>query len=218
MTAYLISGQAADEKLFENLSLPSYLKTRYVHWIEPLQKESLVHYCKRLSDQIDASGEFVLIGVSLGGIVSVELSKLLDPKQIFIISSMATRGELRPVLKLVRLLRIHKIVPGALYKLYTPILNWYFGAKTERERELLRYYTKTASKNYMKWAVNEILNWKNETRPDKLLHIHGTNDRIFPYKRTHADVKVAGGNHLMVHNRAEEISKILSELLNASEN
>jgi len=66
----------------------------------------------------------------------------------------------------------------------------------------------------MKWAANEILNWKNETRPSNLFHIHGTKDRIFPYKNTNADIKIPGGTHLMVHNRSEEISKILSQRIN----
>jgi len=214
LTVYLISGQAADEKLFENLKLPSNLKTRNVHWIEPLKDESLQHYCGRLSEQVDASGEFVLIGVSLGGIVSVELNKILNPKRIIIISSIATRYELRPALKLIRLFKIHKLVPGALYKLYTPLLSWFFGAQTEREKNLLKFYTKKASKNYMKWAINQVVNWKNETRPSNLFHLHGTMDRIFPYNTTHADVKIEGGTHLMVHNRADEISAILSEQLN----
>lgn len=213
MTVNFISGQAADEKLFENLTLPSYLKINYVRWIEPLKRESLIDYCKRLSIQIDTSGEFVLVGVSLGGIVSVELNKILHPKQTIIISSIATRYELRPLLKFIRFFRIHKIVPSGFYKWYSPLLDWYFGAKDQREKALLRFYAKSTTRNYMKWAVNEILNWKNEKRPTSLFHVHGTKDRIFPYKMTHADVLIKDGTHLMVHNRANEISKILSERL-----
>jgi hypothetical protein len=67
----------------------------------------------------------------------------------------------------------------------------------------------------MKWAVNQILNWKNEARPVNLFHIHGTEDRIFPHRRTNADVKIKNGTHLMIHNRSEEISKILCERINA---
>lgn len=214
MTVYFISGQAADETLFENLILPSHIDIRHVHWIEPLKNESLINYSKRLSQQIDTSNEFVLVGVSLGGIVSIELNKIIQPKQTMIISSIATKKELRPLLKIVRLLKIHKIVPGGFYKWYSPILNWYFGTETEREKELLKRYTRFATKNYMKWAVNEILNWQNETRPKNLFHIHGTEDRIFPYRHSHADVLIEGGTHLMVHNRAEEISRILAERLN----
>lgn len=67
----------------------------------------------------------------------------------------------------------------------------------------------------MSWAVNEILNWKNEQRPVNLFHIHGTKDRIFPCKKTHADALINDGTHLMVHNRADEISRVVIERLNA---
>lgn len=73
---------------------------------------------------------------------------------------------------------------------------------------------KTATKNYMKWAANEILNWKNEIRPDNFLHIHGTADRIFLHQYTHADIKIKNGTHLMIHNRAKEISKIITGKIN----
>lgn len=214
MTVYFISGQAADEKLFENLTLPSGINIKHVHWIEPWKQESLLNYCTRLAQQIETSDNFVLIGVSLGGIVSIELNKVLQPQQTIIISSIATKYELRPLLKFIGFFRIHKLVPAGFYKWYSPLLNWYFGATTNRERSLLQYYTKSATKNYMRWAVNELLNWKNETRPANLFHIHGTNDRIFPHKTTHADIKIKGGTHLMVHNRAGEISNILIERLN----
>ena len=215
MIVYFISGQAPDEKIFENLSLPLHIHIRHIHWIEPLVQESLVHYCERLCDQIDSSDAFVLVGVSFGGIVSIELNKIIQPKQTIIISSIATKHELRPLFKFFNLLKIQKMVPPQMYKQYSPILNWYFGAKTKREKALLKFYTKSASKNYMKWAVNEILNWKNEKKPSNLFHIHGTKDRIFPHERTHADFKIKGGTHLMVHNRANEVSKLLTDQLNA---
>jgi pimeloyl-ACP methyl ester carboxylesterase len=213
LTAYLISGQAADEKLFENLQFPSFINIKHVHWIEPLKNESLAAYSTRLAEQIDTSVEFVLVGVSLGGIVSVELNKILRPLVTIIISSISTRQELRPLLKLVNSLKLQRIVPGKLYNLYTPFLNWYFGALNKREKELLKYYTRSVTPTYMKWAVNAILTWKNETRPANLFHIHGTRDRIFPHKRTNANVKIEGGTHLMVHNRPEEISRLLGEKL-----
>lgn len=215
LTVYFISGQAADEKLFENLTLPSTLTIKHVHWIEPLEHETLSQYCKRLSQQIDASGNFVLIGVSLGGIVSVELTKFLHPKKTIIISSIATKYELPPLMKFIHLFRIYKIVPAGFYKWHSPLLDWFFGTESKREKSLLKYYSKSTTKNYMRWAVDQILNWENEQRPPHLFHIHGTKDRIFPYKKTQADLLIKGGTHLMIHNRAEEISEILVEKINS---
>jgi pimeloyl-ACP methyl ester carboxylesterase len=214
VTAYFISGQAADEKLFENLTLPSSIIIKHVRWIEPFKNEKLTHYVKRLLPQIDTTGDFVLIGVSLGGIVAVELTKLLRPRFTIIISSISTRKELPPHFRFFQKLRLHKIVPAGIYKWYNPFVNWYFGANNQREKELLKYYMKDATKNYMAWSVNEILNWKNEERPMNLLHIQGTADKIFLHQFTEADITIKGGAHIMVHNRADEISRILTEQLN----
>ena len=215
MTVYFISGQAADKQLFENLVLPSSILIRYVHWIEPLKKEPLAKYCERLSKQIDPKEDFVLIGVSLGGVVAVELNKILSHKLTIIIYSIATAKERPPYFRFINFLKLQKIAPGSLYKWYNPFVNWYFGTKSSREKELLRYYMKNTTKNYMKWATNEVLNWRNEERPARLFHIHGTSDRIFLHQFTHADYKIEKGTHLMVHNRAGEISKIVTEKLNA---
>jgi len=213
--AYFISGQGADETLFEHLVLPSNIIIKHVHWIEPFKKESLADYTKRLSQQIDATGNFVLVGVSLGGIVAIELNKILNPRLTIIISSIATAKECPPHFKFIHFFRLQALIPGSFYKWYHPLINWFFGAETEREKELLRYYMKNATKNYMKWATHEVLNWKNEFRPAGLFHIHGTCDRIFLHQFTHADYKIQKGSHFMVHNRAEEISRILTEKLNA---
>jgi hypothetical protein len=215
LTVYFISGQAADEHLFKNLVLPPNHVIKHVQWIEPLKNETLADYAKRLSLQISTAGSYILIGVSFGGIVAIELNKILQPKYTIIISSIATKCEHPPHLKFFHFFKLHKLMPGAFYKLYNPFVNWCFGAQTNREKELLRYYLKGATKNYMKWAATEILNWKNESRPKNLLHIHGTSDRIFPHQFTHADIKIKNGTHLMIHNRAEEMSKILTQKINS---
>lgn len=215
MTVYFISGQGADEKLFENLVLPPSLAIKYVQWIGPLKKETFADYTKRLSQQIDTTNNCILVGVSFGGIVAVELNKILRPKLTIIISSIGTNREHPPHFRFFNLFNLQKLIPGSWYKWYNPFVNWYFGAKTKREKELLRYYMKTATKNYMKWSTNEILKWKNETKPNDVLHIHGTSDRIFLHQYTHADIKIKNGTHLMIHNRAEEISKILAEKINS---
>ncbi|WP_158279612.1 hypothetical protein [Arcicella aurantiaca] len=44
-------------------------------------------------------------------------------------------------------------------------------------------------------------------------HIHGTSDRILPYKFVSADVKIKGGGHFMTTNRAEELTLKIRELL-----
>lgn len=216
LTVYFISGLGADERVFKKLKLPHNINVRHVHWIEPFKNESLQNYCKRLAEQIDTTDEFIIIGMSFGGLAAVELSKIIHPKQIIIISTVATAKEFPLQFKLLRLSKLYKLIPVSLLKIPMPVLYWFFGVETNYEKHLLKSFIKTVSRNYLSWSIHVVLNWKNKQRPANTFHIHGTADRIFPYQRTHADALIKGGGHLMVHNRADDVSKILSEYLSFS--
>ena len=71
--------------------------------------------------------------------------------------------------------------------------------------------------HHLKWAINEILNWQNRIRPENITHIHGTADKLFPFKLTKADISIKDGGHLMVYVNAEVMSDIISEQLGAVE-
>ncbi|EMO28852.1 hypothetical protein LEP1GSC170_2989 [Leptospira interrogans serovar Bataviae str. HAI135] len=58
---------------------------------------NLSKYSKRLLSQIDTKNEIILIGVSFGGIVALEISKHISVKQIIIISSIKSDSE-KPIL------------------------------------------------------------------------------------------------------------------------
>ncbi|MCB0541677.1 MAG: alpha/beta hydrolase, partial [Bacteroidetes bacterium] len=91
MKIFGISGLGADERVFKKLTLNYNINT--VKWLKPHKKEELKNYIKRLSVEIDDSQPFVLIGVSFGGIVAIELSKILKPEAVIIISSICNDKE-----------------------------------------------------------------------------------------------------------------------------
>ncbi len=213
MNIYFISGLGADERIFEKLILTGTFTLKYIYWIEPLAQERLENYSLRLAEQIDKDEEFILIGLSLGGMVAVEMNKFLSPKKTIIISSVATHLEYSPLLKLLRRSRIQKITPSIFLRTPSPVAHWFFGVETQREKMLLRSFMKNVSNRYLKWAIDVVLNWKNQRRPDGLLHIHGDADRIFPFKYTHATIKVEKGGHLMVHDKAIIINSILQHAI-----
>ena len=215
MTAYFISGLGADRRIFKHLQLPSGIILKYIDWIEPEKNESLQDYCKRLSAQIDAEDDFILIGLSFGGIVAIEINKILPSKLVVLISTVSQKTELPVLFRIINRLKIHKILPSTFYKWHNSFINWYFGAKTKEEINLLHEFLKSSSKSYLKWSVNQVLYWNNVERPSNVFHIHGTADKIFPCSRIQADVKVTGGDHLMVYDMPSQISKALSEKINS---
>jgi hypothetical protein len=69
------------------------------------------------------------------------------------------------------------------------------------------------SPEYIRWAVYQITHWIPTTECKNLYHIHGTKDQTFPYKQIENSFTIEGGDHLMVMKKAEEVSKVLNEIL-----
>ena len=88
-----------------------------------------------------------------------------------------------------------------------------FGAKTKEEKELLRAILEDTDPHFVKWAMNALLSWQNETVPGNITHIHGTADHIILPDNIKPDYWIAGGTHMMIYNRADEINKIINSNL-----
>ncbi len=213
MIIYFISGLGADERAFQKLSLSTEWTIKHLKWLDIAPTETLESYALKFSKLIDTSKEFVLVGLSFGGIVATELNKIIQPKVTVLISSITTKGELLVIYKLIGILRINKLVPQSMLNRVFPFTDWYFGTKETEERVLLRQIIRDTPPHFLKWAINEILHWKNTKRPSNIFHIHGTKDRIFPINNLKVDLKIKDGGHFMVYTKADEISKALIERL-----
>ncbi|MBK7035769.1 MAG: hypothetical protein IPH42_05355 [Bacteroidetes bacterium] len=67
LTAYLLPGQGSDSRVFKNIHFEENIDTINIHYPVPFENESMAEYAVRISEQIDTTQPFVLIGVSLGG-------------------------------------------------------------------------------------------------------------------------------------------------------
>ena len=209
MNLYFISGLGADERVFKKLTLPEQYKINHIKWPKLSQNETLHSYCVKISELIDTSQAFSLIGLSFGGIVATEISKFLQPKATIIISSISTRNGLPIHYKICGLLRLDKLVPAFTMNKVYPFTYWYFGVTEPADKKLLKEVIHDTPTKFLKWAINEILHWKNEIRSDNLYHIHGTNDKLFPFSITKADKAVENGGHLMVYTNADSVSNLI---------
>ncbi|MFT7615167.1 MAG: hypothetical protein ACI9J3_004157, partial [Parvicellaceae bacterium] len=62
-------------------------------------------------------------------------------------------------------------------------------------------------------SIMALLNWRNLEIHPSIVHIHGTNDWTLPHKHVSADHYIEGGSHLMIYDKAEEISTLVNDLL-----
>ncbi len=121
MKVYFISGIGADYRLFTHLRLPKGYEASYIHWIPPFKKEKLKDYAFRLTQQIDTSETFVLAGLSLGGIMSVEIAKRLAPLCTILISSIPVSSQLPRLYRLAGRIKAGNFVSPSFLKVATTI-------------------------------------------------------------------------------------------------
>jgi len=207
-TIYFIPGLGADERLFSRLKLTGY-KKKFIKWVVPKENESLPHYAKRLSSQIDTSKPFSLVGVSFGGMLAVEMSKFLKSRKIFLIASAKTNKELPASIHPFRYFPLYNFLPESILHSAAVFNKGHFGIKNKEEEKLFSDMLLSCPKGYLQSAMQMILEWRNTTYPENLIHIHGGKDRFFPVYKIKNPVVIPDGTHFMPYHNAEEVEKII---------
>jgi esterase/lipase len=210
---YCISGLGADERIFQRLRVTG-VKFKYLQWLIPDGNESIESYSKRMSRQVDDENP-VLMGVSFGGMMAVEISKHIPAKKIILLSSIKSRKELPKWMKMSGQLKLNRVTPARPWKWLSRFENNFLGTEGIEEERMANEFRQTINPVYLRWAIEQVVNWQNETKPSSIYHIHGTNDKTFPIKNIQATHIIEGGGHFMVMNRASEISSILQTILSA---
>jgi pimeloyl-ACP methyl ester carboxylesterase len=208
---YLLSGLGADHRVLQDLDFTGY-QTTFVKWIQPLKNEAIEDYAKRLTEQIKAEKP-IIIGLSFGGMMAVEIGKLIETEKIILIASAKTKLEIPFYYRFAGSLGLHKLLPSNLLKQPNFISNWFFGTESKKDKTLLANILQDTDSVFLKWAIDKIVNWQNVITPPNLKHIHGTSDRILPYKFVSSNVTILKGGHFMTTNKAEELSREIRKIL-----
>ena len=210
---YCIAGLGADENIFRFLDL-SFANTVFLYWITPLPNETLREYALRLKNEFIHEPDPIILGLSLGGMLAVEIAKSIPTAKAIIISSAKTRNEIPSYLKMLRYMPVYKILPRSSRKKFLNIQQYFLGAYSNLAKQYLLDAIEKADQKFYKWAVGAILTWQNQTVPLNIVHIHGTNDKLLPYKFVKADIPVNNAGHLMIIENASEISFLLRRVFN----
>src|SRR6201999_1941012 len=94
MDCYCISGLGADHRIFSRLNLPG-VSIHHLPWMMPEAGERIDQYASRMKMDID-HGSPVLIGVSFGGMMAIEIAKFIPAATVILISSIRCRHQ-RPM-------------------------------------------------------------------------------------------------------------------------
>ncbi len=213
MKIYQISGLGANEKVFKHLKINPDFDLVYLPWLQPEKGETLEHYAERMADKINTDEEFILMGLSFGGILTQEINRFLDPKLNILISTVKSRKELPKIMRFSSHSNLHKLIPpkfissdnGISYALFRNIYN----AKMPDINEFFEF----RDPYYLKWSMDRIVNWQNNVEMKNFIHIHGNKDIVFPISKIQDVEIVEGGTHVMVMQKARKVSELINQAL-----
>ena len=205
-------GMAANPKIFEFIKLPSNFKVHHLEWQMPYKNELISEYALRISSSIKGNN-IVLIGVSFGGIIVQEISKIIKCKKVIIISSVKSNKELPLMMQIGKKTKAYKFLNINWINDFESLALFVFGPIVRNRIQLYRKYLSVRDENYLKWSIDQIVNWNQKTPLNDVIHIHGTIDLVFPSIYIKKAIFVKGGNHAMILRKAAWFNKNLPKLI-----
>lgn len=210
---YFMPGLAASSAIFERIQLDeAVFEIHLLEWEIPLQRETLHSYAKRMASKIEKEN-VVLVGVSFGGVLVQEMAPFLKVRKLIIISSVKTNLEVPLRMKIAKSTKAYKLVPTTLLQNIEVLSNFNFGSAIQHRLKLYEKYLSVRNKNYLEWAIEQMILW-NRTKPDKtVIHIHGDADEVFPMKNIKDCIVVKGGTHIMVLSKYRWLNENLPKII-----
>jgi len=209
---FLIPGLGADHRAYKDIDLQGY-NTVFISWIEPETGDTLSSYAQKLIDHYQITVGSIVIGNSLGGMLTMEIAKKVKLNKAILISSIKTVNEAPKSFKWYRLVPIYKLIPARIYTSAGFVVRFVMGKVSKKNRDLFIDMLRKTPPKFAKWAVDAILHWDNQTIPANVFHIHGDKDQIFPFKRVKDAEIIKGGTHIMIMARAKDINQWLKNIL-----
>lgn len=208
---YLLPGQGADCRLFKYIDFP--YDTVHLEFPVPEKKTTLREYAHGLIPRIDTGRPFILIGVSLGGMICSELADTLEPVATIVISSAKYRAELPGRYKFQKTIPLNKIIPKGMTKWGAKVLAPIVEPIRKQDKETFRSMIEAKDPAYIKRTVDMVINWDKDSYDESIIHIHGDRDHTLPHRKVRYDYLVENGTHMMVYIRGDEVSKLINEIL-----
>lgn len=210
---YFMPGLAASSSIFENIKLPEdQFEMILLDWENPLKDESLRDYAKRICKNIKHDNP-VLIGVSFGGILVQEMAQFINARKIIIISSAKSNAEFPRRMRFAKITRAYKLLPLNLINFIEKITSYSFSDKVSNRLKLYEKYLSMRDKDYLAWAIKNVILWDRKVADKNVIHIHGDADIVFPPQYIKDYIPVKGGTHIMIINKYKWMNENLPAII-----
>lgn len=209
---YMMPGMAANTSIFDFIQLGNSFEIHRLAWFTPKKDDSLVSYARQMCEKIIHPNP-VLIGVSFGGILVQEMSKIIPCRKVIIISSVRTQKEFPIHMRITRKTKAYRFFPTQWVGNLENFVGFMFGPAARKRMDLNKKYLSVRHPAYLNWALDAFFNWDQEEPLPNVVHIHGTYDLVFPVFYLKDFIAVSKGTHVMIVMRAKWFNTNLPKII-----
>ena len=198
MRVFLITGFALDRRAFDLMDLPA--ETYHTLDLIPVRKcETLRDYALRMAGEIGLAPGDIIGGVSLGGMIALEMAKAVDVRGVLLIASTTHPRNIRKRFKIWSPLAAH--VPDFLirriFTLIPAILAWQRMLEPPSQALLADIMGKFPT-SLLKAFPSMIMGWPGARPPTRFRHLHSDGDWLIRPEGDPATLTIVPGkNHLI---------------------
>ena len=206
---------AASPSIFDGIHLPKDKFEVYrLEWFVPQPDMDLGDYASAMCQKI-VHDHPVLLGVSFGGMLVQEMAKHIPVKKVIGISTVKSNRELPKRMLFAKYTKVHKLLPTGLINNVELLAKYAFGETVTKRLHLYEQYLGMRDKVYIDWAIDNIVNWKQDEPPDNFVHVQGDKDAVFPITNIRDCITVKNGTHTMIIHRARWFNEHLPTIISS---
>ena len=219
-TLVLLAGLGADERLFEQQRAAFADVVVVQPWIDPLDDEDLCSYAARVAALVAAAVDrrrpLLIGGSSFGGMVALEMARVLKPDGVVLLGSARDLSGVHPLWRpLLPLARLAPLWAHRLFARLGPVVaRPLFGADDDDVTRLFSLMLRDSPPARVQWACRALASWRPQPFGElPIFSIHGHDDRLLPAQRAGADVVVDGAGHLLPLTHGAAVNAFLRDVL-----
>ncbi len=205
---YLIPGMGADKRLFQRFQLTNG-KVHHLDWIAHGESKNLKEYARLMASRIQTENN-IIVGSSMGGMVTVEISKQINPLGVVLVSAPTGRHEFPRSLKGLRALKLHRALNAKQIMRISRLCDLFMGFKTKEQREMFYDMLSGNGEDFLHFSVGAVLEWDNITPPPvPFIQILGSRDKLFSHKRIRSAHVIDGSGHFTAFEKGADVSQVI---------
>lgn len=205
----LLPGMMADSRLFAP-QLKQFPDAIVPAWPVHKTTDTLRSFAERLAGCLP-QGPMVVVGVSFGGLVALELARFVDTQCCVVVSAVRSPREFPWPMRVLRPLgRSHPRLFDAATRLGVRATRPSLRPVTKR-----RFNRMLSGPNaeFYRWASWAVLNWQGTRIGCPVRQVHGSVDRTFPVARTKPDTIVEQAGHGLIMTHPRIVNDVIRESL-----